>query len=39
MVYRTLDAGDPNLGFNPKLVGERPTGTYVVKVRPSGQGR
>jgi hypothetical protein len=35
MVYRPLDASDPNLGFNRGLVRERPTGTYVVKVRQS----
>ncbi|HEX72257.1 MAG TPA: restriction endonuclease subunit R, partial [Candidatus Hydrogenedentes bacterium] len=36
-VYRTLDANDPNLGFNRGLVREKPTPTYVVKVSRSDQ--
>lgn len=33
MVYRTLDATDPNLSFNQTLVRERKAGRYVVKVQ------
>jgi len=35
MVYRPVDEGDPNLGFNRGLVREKPTAAYVVKVRRS----